>query len=87
MAEQLNHGEWKGNTAGSTWMHRTLIASFRIMNLRFVYLGMAVFVVPMYMLFAHQGYITMYHYFRQRQGIRATSRCTTTSGSDRAMVC
>jgi len=68
MAEQLNHGEWKGNTAGSTWMHRTLIASFKIMNLRFVYLGMAVFVVPMYMLFAHQGYITMYHYFRQRQG-------------------
>ena len=30
MAEQLNHGEWKGNTAGSTWMHRTLIASFKI---------------------------------------------------------
>lgn len=36
------------------------------MNLRFVYLGMAVFVVPFYMLFAHKGYITQYHYFRLR---------------------
>jgi predicted LPLAT superfamily acyltransferase len=47
-------------------MHRTLIGSFKYLNLRFVYLGMAVFVVPFYMLFAHKGYITMYHYFRQR---------------------
>lgn len=68
MAAELEHGSWKGNTSGTTWMHHTLIASFRYMNLRFVYLGMAVFVVPFYMLFAHRGYITMYHYFRQRQG-------------------
>ena len=49
-------------------MHRALIWSFKYLNLRFVYLGMAVFVVPFYMLFAHKGYISMYHYFRQRQG-------------------
>jgi predicted LPLAT superfamily acyltransferase len=29
---------------------------------------MAVFVIPFYMLFAHKGYISMYHYFRLRQG-------------------
>jgi len=67
MAEQLEHEAWQGNTSGTTWMHQTLIRSFRIMNLRFVYLGMAVFVIPFYMLFAHKGYITMYHYFRRRR--------------------
>lgn len=40
--------------------------SFKYLNLRFVYLGMALFVIPFYMLFAHRGYITMYHYFRRR---------------------
>ena len=64
--EQLEHESWRGGTQGMTWMHRTLIWSFKYLNLRFVYLGMAVFVVPFYMLFAHKGYITMYHYFRQR---------------------
>ena len=68
MAEQLEHGEWRGNTGGMTWMHRVLIWAFRYINLRLVYAGMAVFVIPFYMLFAHKGYISMYHYFRQRQG-------------------
>jgi predicted LPLAT superfamily acyltransferase len=68
MSGQLEHEAWRGNTAGMNWMHRTLIWTFKFLNLRFVYLGMAVFVVPFYMLFAHRGYISMYHYFRQRQG-------------------
>ena len=68
MAEQLEHGEWRGNTGGMTWMHRVLIWAFRYINPRLVYAGMAVFVIPFYMLFAHKGYISMYHYFRQRQG-------------------
>jgi len=64
--EGLDHEEWRGNTAGKYWMHRMLIGSFKFMNLKFVYLGMAVFVVPFYMLLAHRGYISMYHYFRRR---------------------
>lgn len=68
MAEQLEHGEWRGNTGGMTWMHRVLIWAFRYINPRLVYAGMAVFVIPFYMLFAHKGYISMYHYFRLRQG-------------------
>ena len=68
MAEQLEHGEWRGNTGGMTWMHKVLIWAFRYINLRLVYAGMAVFVIPFYMLFAHKGYISMYHYFRRRQG-------------------
>lgn len=66
--EQLEHEDWRGNTGGMNWMHRSLIWAFRFMNLRIVYLGMAVFVIPFYMLLAHKGYITMYHYFRQRHG-------------------
>lgn len=68
MSEQLGHEEWRGNTGGMTWMHRVLIWAFRYMNIRIFYGCMAVFFVPFYMLFAHKGYISMYHYFRQRQG-------------------
>lgn len=60
--------EWKGNTAGTTWMHRWLIQSLRVLPLRMVYAGAAVFVIPFCMLFAHKGYISMYHFFRRRLG-------------------
>ena len=63
----VNRG-WQGNTSGTAWMHRALIGSLRFLNLTFVYLGMAIFVIPFYMLFAHRGYLAMYHYFRRRQG-------------------
>lgn len=65
---KMDHSQWEGKTEGTTWMHRTLIRSFRFLNLRFVYIGMAVLVVPFYMLFSHQGYISMYHFFRRRMG-------------------
>jgi len=60
--------EWLGKTEGSTWMHRSLIASLRFMPLWFVYLGMAVLVIPFFLLFAHKGYISMYRFFRKRLG-------------------
>lgn len=60
--------QWKGNTKGTPWMHRMLIASFKIMNLRFIYAGIAVFVVPCCMLLGHKGYLAQYRYFRQRLG-------------------
>jgi len=49
-------------------MHRLLLQSLRVMPLWFVYAGMAIFVIPFYMLLAHKGYIAQYHYFRQRLG-------------------
>ena len=66
--ERLEHEAWRGSTQGMPWMHRSLIWFFKYLNLRFVYLGMAIFVIPFYMLFAHRGYIVMYHYFRRRHG-------------------
>ena len=58
--------EWKGSTAGTPWMHRWLIRSLRVLPLRFVYAGAVVFVIPFCMLFAHKGYISIYHFFRRR---------------------
>ena len=68
MAGTKTNDEWRGNTGGMTWMHHALIWAFKYINLRLVYLVMGVLVIPFYMLFAHRGYISMYHYFRQRQG-------------------
>lgn len=66
MPEELNHEEWTGKTDGANWMHRSLIAVFKHTDIRVVYAFMAIFVIPFYMLFVHSGYISMYHYFRQR---------------------
>lgn len=68
MAEQLAHDDWKGRTDGMPWMHRMLIRALKFIDLRFAYLGMAVFAVPLYILFRPQGFIAIYHYFRQRWG-------------------
>ncbi len=58
--------EWKGKTEGTPCMHRCLIAALKYMPLWFVYAGAFVFVIPFYIVFAHQGYISMYHFFRKR---------------------
>lgn len=60
--------QWKGTTAGATWMHRWLIGSTRVMPLPLLYAFVAVCVIPFCMLFAHQGYIAAYHFFRRRMG-------------------
>ena len=56
---------WKGKTGGTRWMQQALVFCLGWMNLPFVYAGMAL-VIPFYMLFNHQGYITQYHFFRKR---------------------
>lgn len=62
-----SHRAWKGTTGGTRWMQQTLVFCLGWMNLPFVYTGMAL-VIPFYMLFNHQGYITQYHFFRKRLG-------------------
>lgn len=47
-------------------MQKSLVAALAWLPLPFVYCGMAIFVVPFYMLFNHQGYLSQYHFFRQR---------------------
>lgn len=74
--EQAQHPQWKGTTDGTPWMQRTLVRCLGWMNLPFVYAVMTL-VVPFYMLFNHQGYLSQYHFFRRRLG-----RCSLRSFFD-----
>src|SRR5574344_1864736 len=47
-------------------MQRSLINIYRLMDLRFLYIPMAI-VIPFYMLFGHKGYLASYHFFRKRR--------------------
>lgn len=48
-------------------MQRSLIAGFRILNLRVYYAVVAV-VIVFYMAFSHKSYLSIYHFFRRRFG-------------------
>ena len=63
---EAQHTDWKGTTGGTPWMQKSLVWSLGWLPLPFVYCGMAIFVVPFYMLFNRQGYLSQYHFFRQR---------------------
>ena len=58
--------EWKGRTDGTPWMHRWLIKVMRVLPLRLMYAGVAVMVVPFYMLFRRSGFRAQWQFFRQR---------------------
>ena len=62
------HEDWRGSTAGATWMHRSLMAALRVIGVVPVYVFMVIFVVPVYMVVNHKGYISIDHYLRRRQG-------------------
>ena len=66
--EQASHAQWKGTTDGTPWMQRTLVRTVARLPLWLVYSGMAIFVVPGYMLFNRQGYLSQYRFFRRRFG-------------------
>lgn len=63
--DNIKHEQWSGKTGGMKWMQKSLIILFKITDLRVVYFLMGL-VIPFYMLFAHKGYIAMYHFFRHR---------------------
>lgn len=60
--------EWQGRTDGTPWMHRWLIRVMRVLPLRLMYAGVAVFVVPFYMLFRRSGFRAQWQFFRQYMG-------------------
>lgn len=66
MAE-LKHDDWKGNTGGRPWMQRSLVRILGAVDQRLIYAVVAL-VVPFYMLFAHKGYLSQYHFFHRRLG-------------------
>ena len=66
--EQPPHTQWKGTTDGTPWMQRTLVRAMAWLPLPLVYCFMAGLVVPFYMLFNRQGYLSQYQFFRRRFG-------------------
>lgn len=67
MTEDLQHSKWKGTTGGMPWMQKSLVKILALIDPRIIY-ALVAFVVPFYMLFSHQGYLSQYHYFRDRFG-------------------
>lgn len=59
--------KWKGQTHGTPWMHKALIILLKVLPLWVLYLVMAL-VIPFYLIFNRQGYLSIYHYLRRRRG-------------------
>lgn len=63
MAEQ----KWAGTTYGNDWMHKWLIRMLRYIDIRILYLFVAVFIIPVCLVLNPSRGIA-YRYFRQRIG-------------------
>ena len=62
--------KWKGTTYGNGWMHRWLIRLLRYIDVRVLYVFVAVFVVPVCLILNRSGKI-IYRYFRRQFGYSA----------------
>lgn len=61
----LNNKAWAGKTDGTPWMHRTLIALLKGIDVRVFYAIMAI-IVPFYMIFNRKGYRSTKSFFQKR---------------------
>ena len=59
--------EWAGTTYGNAWMHKWLIRLLRYIDVRVLYLFVAVFIIPVCLLLNPSRSIA-YRYFRRRIG-------------------
>ncbi len=57
----------EGTTYGNGWMHRTLIALLRHVNIKCLYVFMAVFVIPFTLIFSAGARIT-FRYYHEKKG-------------------
>lgn len=69
---ELEHSKWSGRTDGTPFMQRALIVLFKVVPIEVIY-GIMALVVPFYMVFNRNGYLAMYHFFRERMGKGAAS--------------
>jgi predicted LPLAT superfamily acyltransferase len=60
----INNQQWKGVTGGNTWGQKGLLLLFHLFNVTVLYAALAL-IVPFYMLFRRQGYLSVYRYFRK----------------------
>lgn len=68
---------WAGTTYGNGWMHRWLIKGLRYMDVRLLYVFVAIFVVPV-CLVVNPSRGIIYRYFRQRIGYGILKSCWKT---------
>lgn len=57
--------KWAGTTYGNTWMHKWLIRGLRFIDVRFLYVFSAIFIIPV-CLILNPSYGIIYRYFRER---------------------
>lgn len=60
--------KWEGTTYGNAWMHRTLIKILRNIDIRFVYVFTAIFVIPVCLLLRAKERNAMISFFREHLG-------------------
>ena len=60
----MAQGKWAGTTYGNGWMHKCLISTLRILDVRLLYLFSSIFVVPV-CLVLNPSRKTAYSYFRE----------------------
>ena len=60
----MAQGNWAGTTYGNGWMHKCLITTLRILDVRLLYLFASIFVVPV-CLVLNPSRKTAYTYFRE----------------------
>ncbi len=60
----MAQGQWAGTTYGNGWMHKCLIVTLRILDVRLLYLFASIFVVPV-CLIMNPSRKTAYSYFRE----------------------
>ena len=63
----MSQKEWQGSTYGNGWMHKCLIRSLRYIDVRFLYVFSAIFVIPV-CLVLNKSRKTAYYYFRKILG-------------------
>lgn len=65
---ELKHDEWVGTTYGSGLMHRWLIKSLKVIDVRLLYSFAFIFVVPPTMVINSKARKAIYHFYRHRFG-------------------
>lgn len=63
----MGEQKWTGTTFGNGWMHKWLIRILRIVDLRILYIFVALFIIPFCLLFCKSAKIN-FQYFRNRIG-------------------
>lgn len=65
---ELNHDKWAGTTYGNGWMHKWLIRSLKVIDVRLLYAFAFVFIVPPTMVVNSSARKAIYRFYRKGLG-------------------